>query len=296
MTVTLHGSVGKHLATRAPGVNLREDVLAVQRLLNEAQRRGGPPRHPIREDGMVGVQTLGAIRDFQMSRFRWADGLVAPGQVTLEYLNRVAEGRPPASVPHTQPFRPYRAGGFVALHQRMGDDCWAAVATMLVLWREQRAPAAHPLAPNDQRDPIVVEFLTRLGGPYLDIYTRDVGLAPGDWEGFSRACRLDTETIFQDQSVEGWSDRLHRFGPTAVFRGATFRGSREGYRTHARIVVGIHGDGSVNNTHVVIVDPADGSTDTQPFYWFDRQISEVGDPIPQPGGGQVRLPVSFWHN
>src|SRR5262245_18285261 len=78
---TISASVGQG------GKNLQPDVITVQELLNRARDRQNLP--PIKVDGFVGPQTVGAIRAFQESRFGWADGRVDPGGPTLAALNDV---------------------------------------------------------------------------------------------------------------------------------------------------------------------------------------------------------------
>src|SRR5215217_704656 len=92
MSVTLTGSVGRCLRTGRLGVNRPNDVTAVQRLLNAAHARNRVPRSRVSEDGRIGPATVSAISHFQRSHFGWADGVVDPGQITLRYLNTVAEG------------------------------------------------------------------------------------------------------------------------------------------------------------------------------------------------------------
>jgi hypothetical protein len=73
------------------GVNLPGDTRTVQELLNDARADTGLP--PIKVDGLVGPETIGAIRQFQQSRLGFADGRVDPGGPTLQALN-AAEAPP----------------------------------------------------------------------------------------------------------------------------------------------------------------------------------------------------------
>jgi len=83
----LTGSVG------AGGKNAGPDVLAVQRLLNQALK---PPARPIAEDGLAEARTIAAIRTFQTkSGLVPADGRVDPGGATYRALSRVAAAQRP---------------------------------------------------------------------------------------------------------------------------------------------------------------------------------------------------------
>jgi peptidoglycan hydrolase-like protein with peptidoglycan-binding domain/HAMP domain-containing protein len=65
-------------------VNRPADVRNVQGLLNEARAAKGQP--PITVDGLVGPQTIGAIKAFQAGEGIVADGRVDPGRATITAL------------------------------------------------------------------------------------------------------------------------------------------------------------------------------------------------------------------
>ncbi|MFL5001283.1 MAG: peptidoglycan-binding protein, partial [Xanthobacteraceae bacterium] len=69
------------------GRNLAGDTFTIQQLLNRARQNDGLP--PIAVDGLVGPETIGAIRAFQQSRVGFSDGRVDPNGPTLAALNRV---------------------------------------------------------------------------------------------------------------------------------------------------------------------------------------------------------------
>jgi hypothetical protein len=77
------------------GVNLKDDVLKIQKLLNMiAPQDGGPiPATPeglgLKEDGLCGPKTIGAIRNFQLRQGTGSDGRVDPNGGTLKRMNEV---------------------------------------------------------------------------------------------------------------------------------------------------------------------------------------------------------------
>lgn len=77
------------------GFNIREDVLTIQRLLNLiAPDNGGPPPvEPdglgLKEDGIAGPKTIGAIKTFQIRNGTGTDARVDPGRQTLKRMNEV---------------------------------------------------------------------------------------------------------------------------------------------------------------------------------------------------------------
>ncbi len=78
----------------------RDEVALVQRLLNQHRP---PPLRPIAEDGLVGPETEGAIREFQQRVVKSIrpDGRVDPGGPTFQALCRPATApvRPPPGRP-----------------------------------------------------------------------------------------------------------------------------------------------------------------------------------------------------
>jgi peptidoglycan hydrolase-like protein with peptidoglycan-binding domain len=81
-TVTISAAVGNGGSAKC-GVDVRN----VQKLLNQA---GAKPR--LAEDGIVGPNTIRAIRQFQSAFMTTPDGRVDPGGPTLRKLNIAASG------------------------------------------------------------------------------------------------------------------------------------------------------------------------------------------------------------
>jgi len=92
------GGVSARSITRSVGqfgVNLKDDVLKIQKLLNLiAPQDGGPlPATPeglgLKEDGICGPKTIGAIKTFQLRQGTGSDGRVDPNGGTLKRMNEV---------------------------------------------------------------------------------------------------------------------------------------------------------------------------------------------------------------
>ena len=88
---TIRGSVGKK------GQNRRADVKCVQQLLNNHLAQLSPRRQQLVVDGLIGPQTIRAIRDFQAQvvGYKKPDSLVSVGGKTLTQL----QARPAATSP-----------------------------------------------------------------------------------------------------------------------------------------------------------------------------------------------------
>jgi peptidoglycan hydrolase-like protein with peptidoglycan-binding domain len=70
----------------ARAVNFPSDVKTVQQLLNEVPPESGGPVPALAVDGIVGPKTSAAISKFQQAQFGKSDGLVEPGQRTIQRL------------------------------------------------------------------------------------------------------------------------------------------------------------------------------------------------------------------
>lgn len=99
-TISISGSVGRK------GANRRDDVIAVQSLLNQHVAALGLP--PLVIDGMVGVKTIGAIEAFQRKiGFGSPDGRVDPGGRTWGALTSGLSAPPsPSPLPAPTPSVP----------------------------------------------------------------------------------------------------------------------------------------------------------------------------------------------
>jgi hypothetical protein len=91
MSTTLSASVG------SGGVNNRPDVWNVQTMLIKVRKRSG--QTGIALDGLIGPETIGAIKSFQKEQFGWQDpdGRVDVRGRTLEHLNLLTDASGPST-------------------------------------------------------------------------------------------------------------------------------------------------------------------------------------------------------
>lgn len=76
------------------GANRRDDVIAIQTLLNLARLVVPQIGPSLAVDGIAGPKTIGAIRAFQTAQFGSADGRVDPGKRTIARLNVLGQSVP----------------------------------------------------------------------------------------------------------------------------------------------------------------------------------------------------------
>lgn len=77
------------------GVNKNADVLTIQKALNKIPLKKGGPAPKLKEDGLIGPKTIGAIRKFQMSNAGLVyDGRIDPNRATLARINSLLGNKP----------------------------------------------------------------------------------------------------------------------------------------------------------------------------------------------------------
>lgn len=140
-------------------------------------------------------------------------------------------------------------GHIPALRQHGPRTCWATVATMLLSWRDGTS--------YDVR-----EAMGQVGATWQHLY--DAGLRregarglPGSRKAeFLAAAGLQAMPPMNFDAV-GWERLLRTYGPLWV---TTDVNLSEQVGIHARVLYGIHGDGTADGTTVDLIDPATGTT------------------------------------
>ncbi|HEX8433352.1 MAG TPA: papain-like cysteine protease family protein, partial [Longimicrobium sp.] len=143
----------------------------------------------------------------------------------------------------------FRVSGVVPpIAQPTSMTCWATVATIMHGWRHQRS------------DPIE-NVLRDIGPAWLARFRGNQGLAAADKEPFLTAAGM-TWLEPQNPTVAEWERLLRANGPLWV---TTDEQAGPGFAIHARVMAGIHGDGTLAGTSVDIVDPAGGREYSEPL-------------------------------
>lgn len=151
----------------------------------------------------------------------------------------------------------YIVPGIVApIQQPSGMTCWATAATMMYAWKNNANYA-------------IETVMDKAGATYRAKFDQDDGLASAEKPDFLDQLTLRSE-VPMSYSITGWEQLLRRHGPLWVTTsgGATFS-------IHARILVGIKGDGSAAGTIFAIVDPADGESHSESVATFVKKFEDV---------------------
>jgi hypothetical protein len=143
---------------------------------------------------------------------------------------------------------------------------------MLLSWRRQQSLT-------------IEDALAQTGQRWLDMYRANKGL-PGDEHGaFFTAAGLIAEPL-QSFSIESWEQLLRNYGPVIVTANES---PGKAWAMHARVITGIRGDGTPENTMFTIVDPNGGRTYQESIALF---IPKYQDEVLRTGDSRIQ--VAHW--
>ena len=151
-------------------------------------------------------------------------------------------------------------GGVTPLQQPSSLACWATVSTMMASYNDGQAYTIADI-------PTVVG---RAGPQYRQIYTANTGLSGSDKDAFLAAMGLTAEPP-ASYLARAVYNMMEAYGPLWV---TTDGGSLD--TVHARVLIGMGGDGTPTGTTMQIIDPADGAIHDETYAVFARRYSNVG--------------------
>lgn len=170
----------------------------------------------------------------------------------------------------------YRVSGIVPpLRQPTGMTCWATVSTMMMSWRENASMT-------------IDTAMGTIGSQYLAKFQANQGLGSAEKGPFLAAAGLVAEPPMS-YSIEGWLQLLRTYGPIWV---TTDEDPSANFAIHARIMVGIEGDGTPDGTSFRIVDPGTGTEYSEGLTTFIQKYQEEARALryDQP----LRIQVVHW--
>jgi len=159
---------------------------------------------------------------------------------------------------HKDPTYEYVVPGAIApIRQPDSMDCWAAVTTMLLNWQ-------------DNQPMTIADRMASLGDPWNLYFEHNLGLSVKDAPAFFQRARLRAEGS-GNPSVAGWYALLRNNGPLWI----TIAGLSDDNAhvwAHAKVLIGIHGDGTVDGTTFDMIDPAEGTLEELTARAFGEQF------------------------
>jgi hypothetical protein len=153
----------------------------------------------------------------------------------------------------------YTVGGVTPLQQPSGMACWATVTTMMASYRDGLAYAVADIP----------DVVAAAGDHYRDVYNADTGLSNADKGPFLAAMGLRAEPPATYIATAVY-DMMSSYGPLWV---TTDGGTLDS--VHARVVIGMGGDGSPAGTTMQIIDPGDGAIHDETYDVFVRRYTNV---------------------
>ena len=137
-------------------------------------------------------------------------------------------------------------------------SCWAAAAASLLGWKGNI-----PLTEQD--------VVSQAGEPFETLFQTEAGLAGPDVAKFAAALGLLTE-VPQNWGVGGYVALLTAKGPLWVGSALSYNGFT--YR-HVRILTGLVGDGSFDNTTAFVIDPDGGKSYQESLTQFATELENI---------------------
>lgn len=161
-------------------------------------------------------------------------------------------------------------GPFDIIRQPSGMTCWATVATMMECWRQRLCKT-------------IEQTMLEIGQRWADKFRANQGLTAGEKGQFLTDAGM-TYQYPQSLTAEGWEQLMRDYGPIWV---TTDEDPTGGFAIHARLLVGIRGDGTETGTQMTIIDPASGTQYEESFGTFlTKYESEARTP-----GRPVRIQI-----
>lgn len=148
-------------------------------------------------------------------------------------------------------------GAVPAIRQSAPATSWAALATMMLAWR-------------DDRPYTVEEALASVHSRWAEAYARGTALTADETAQFIATAGLCTAPP-QSLSAEGWEAMLRTYGPLCVVPG-------EGdvvFPSRGRIVTSVQGDGTPGGTQLGFVDSSTGAAAREPLSAFAGPLRVV---------------------
>ena len=147
-------------------------------------------------------------------------------------------------------FFEYSVPGIVPIiGQTSNNTCWAAVASMLISWRDNTSYS-------------IEEAMNLVGESYREKFDQDQGLSKEEKAAFLQVLGLEAAPPM-NYSPRGLLNLLKQHGPIWI---TTDEDTSQQFSIHARILTGIAGNETKNGTMLSIIDPAYGGQQYEESY------------------------------
>jgi hypothetical protein len=150
------------------------------------------------------------------------------------------------------------------MRQPTPNVCWATAATIMKSWKDQTSLLIATVMQTAD---------TSSSGAFgfSNMFRSDRGMPGHIKSSFLQALGLTTEAPMS-LTVDGWANLLKAKGPVWV---TTNEGTTQNFAIHARVMIGISGDGTPDATFLSFVDPADGKLHSESVTLFTKKLEDV---------------------
>lgn len=190
-----------------------------------------------------------------------------------------------------------RINGVPILKQPKSQACWAATITMLILWKSENLSNNVNYSPKEAKQAIS-NVTKKLGKKWFILYEKNLGLSIKDKDSLISVLTLESEPP-ANHMLEFYIDKLKTEGPLWV----TTSTNPTGVESHAKLLIGIQGDMTYENTYMEFIDPLVGKIIKQKAIDFVREFENEAVYIVQKliGGGKAtwdeidfRIQIFHW--
>lgn len=130
-------------------------------------------------------------------------------------------------------------------------DCWITVTTMMLSWKDGKTYS-------------IEDVITKLGEPWNGYYRNNTGLTFEEQDDFIGKVGMVGEPP-ANYLLKAYLDFLKKHGPLWITTG-------DGFNAHARLLIGIEGDGSYNHSDFVFINPDPGKVERQNALDFVKEF------------------------
>lgn len=151
------------------------------------------------------------------------------------------------------------------LKQPKSQDCWATVITMLVLWKTESISNQRVTSKDTKK--IIGKTMQGVGPEWLTLYKNNLGLSTNQKDKLIKIFGFENEPP-GNHTLEFYIDKLKQEGPLWV----TTSTAPTGINSHAKLIVGVSGDMTYENTYIVFIDPLFGKLIKQKAIEFVKEF------------------------
>lgn len=152
------------------------------------------------------------------------------------------------------------------LKQPKSQDCWATVITMLFLWKVDSIKNNKEYN-KKETNKLISQTIEAYGEDWHNLFKKNKGLSTDQKEKLFRQIGFESEPP-ANYIIEFYIDKLKSEGPLWI----TTSTAPNGLNSHAKLLIGIQGDMTYENTFFAFIDPMYGKIINQRAIDFVKEF------------------------